>query len=60
MVNSTNNLYLYTEGGINRVFIRSQTTAGDITLTASATGLTSATAKVTSTAVNVVDGLLAK
>jgi beta-galactosidase len=60
MINSTNNLYLYTEGGINRVFIRSQTTAGDITLTASGTGLTAATAKVTSTAVNVVDGLLAK
>ncbi len=58
MINSTNNLYLYTEGGINRVFIRSQTTAGDITLTASSPGLTSATAKVTSTAVNVADGLL--
>ena len=58
MINSTNNLYLYTEGGINRVFIRSQTTAGDITLTASGPGLTSATAKVTSVAVPVVNGLL--
>jgi beta-galactosidase len=58
MLNSTNNLYLYTEGGINRVFIRSQLTAGDITLTASGTGLTSATAKVTSKAVNVMNGLL--
>jgi beta-galactosidase len=58
MLNSTNNLYLYTEGGINRVFIRSQMTAGDITLTASSPNLTSATAKVTSVAVNVVNGLL--
>jgi len=58
MTNSTNNLYLYTEGGINRVFIRSQTTAGDITLTASSPGLASATAKVTSVAVPVVNGLL--
>jgi len=58
MINSTNNLYLYTEGGINRVFIRSQTTAGDITLTASSPGITSATAKVTSTAVNVANGML--
>jgi beta-galactosidase len=57
MLNSTNNLYLYTEGGINRVFIRSQQTAGDITLTASSPGLTSATATVTSKAVNVVNGL---
>jgi Beta-galactosidase/beta-glucuronidase len=58
IVNSTNNLYLYTEGGINRVFIRSQLTAGDITLTASSPGLTSATSTVTSNAVPVVDGLL--
>lgn len=58
MLNSTNNLYLYTEGGINRVFIRSQTTAGAITLTATAPGLTSATATVSSVAVPVVDGLL--
>jgi beta-galactosidase len=58
MTNSTNNLYLYTEGGINRVFIRSQTTAGDITLTASSPGLTSATVKVTSIAVPVANGLL--
>ena len=58
MTNSTNNLYLYTEGGINRVFIRSQMTAGTITLTASSPGLTSATATVTSVAVPVVNGLL--
>jgi beta-galactosidase len=58
MLNSTNNLYLYTEAGINRVFIRSQMTAGPITLTATSTGLTSATATVTSVAVPVVNGLL--
>ena len=58
MINSTNNLYLYTEGGVNRVFIRSQMTAGAITLTASSPGLTSATTTVTSKAVNVVNGLL--
>ena len=58
MINSTNNLYLYTEGGINRVFIRSQTTAGAITLTATSPGLTQGTATVTSVAVPVVNGLL--
>jgi beta-galactosidase len=58
MLNSTNNLYLYTECGINRVFIRSQQTAGDITLTADSPGLTSAKVTVTSKAVNVVNGLL--
>ncbi|MES1165603.1 MAG: DUF4982 domain-containing protein, partial [Verrucomicrobiota bacterium] len=58
MLNSTNNLYLYTEAGINRVFIRSQTTPGTITLTASSPGLTAATATVTSVAVPVVNGLI--
>ncbi|MES1165235.1 MAG: beta-galactosidase, partial [Verrucomicrobiota bacterium] len=58
MLNSTNNLYLYTEAGINRVFIRSQTTPGTITLTASSPGLTAATATVTSVPVPVVNGLL--
>jgi beta-galactosidase len=58
MLNSTNNLYLYTECGINRVFIRSQQTAGDITLTADSPGLASAKVTVTSKAVNVVNGLL--
>jgi beta-galactosidase len=60
MLNSTNNLYLYTEGGINRVFIRAQTTPGDITLTATSPGLTTATAKVKSVAVPVVNGLVAQ
>jgi beta-galactosidase len=58
MVNSTNNTYINTEAGINRVFIRAQTTPGTITLTATRTGLTSATATVTSKAVPVVNGLL--
>jgi beta-galactosidase len=58
MVNSTNNTYLNTECGINRVFIRSQTTAGAITLNATRTGLAAGTATVTSKAVPVVNGLL--
>ncbi|MFL5306683.1 MAG: DUF4982 domain-containing protein [Polyangia bacterium] len=58
MLNSTNNLYLYTEAGINRVFIRSQTTAGAITLTASSPGLTAGTATVTSVPVPVSNGLV--
>jgi beta-galactosidase len=60
MLNSTNNLYLYTEGGINRVFIRAQATPGAITLTATSPGLTTATATVTSMAVPVVNGLVAR
>ena len=55
---STNNTYLLTEAGINRVFVRSTLTPGDITLTASRAGLTSATAVVTAKAVPVKDGLL--
>jgi beta-galactosidase len=55
---STNNLYLLTEAGINRVFVRSTLTAGDITLTASRAGLTSAKATVTARAVRFVNGLL--
>ena len=57
-VNSTNNTYISTECGINRVFIRSQTTAGTITLNATRTGLTAGTDSVTSVAVPVKDGLL--
>jgi beta-galactosidase len=58
MVNSTNNTYISTECGINRVFIRAQTTPGTITLNATRTGLTAGTATVTSKAVPVVNGLL--
>jgi len=55
--NSTNNLYLNTECGINRVAIRSTTTAGKITITAKRDGLTSASVSVTSTPVQVTNGL---
>jgi beta-galactosidase len=57
---STNKTYLLTEAGINRVFIRSTLTPGTIALTATRSGLTSATASVPSIAVPVVDGLLAR
>jgi beta-galactosidase len=57
IINSTNNLYLNTECGINRVSIRSSRTPGDIHLTATRSGLTSATVEVTSQAVAVTAGL---
>ncbi|MEP6652169.1 MAG: DUF4982 domain-containing protein [Myxococcales bacterium] len=57
-VNTTNNTYVNTEAGINRVFVRTQTMPGTITVTASRMGLTSGMATVTSTAVPVVNGLL--
>ncbi len=56
-LNSTNNLYLYTECGINRVAIRSTLTSGIITVTAKRKGLISATAKIESKSVNIVNGL---
>jgi beta-galactosidase len=55
---STNNMYLMTEAGINRVFVRSTLTPGTITVTATRAGLTAASVSVTSKAVPVVDGLL--
>jgi beta-galactosidase len=48
IVGSTNNLYLSTECGINRVSIRSTMTPGTIMLTASREGLKSATVDVKS------------
>jgi beta-galactosidase len=57
VVGSTNKTYLLTECGINRVFIRSTLKAGTITLTASRSGLGSATATVTSTAIPILDGV---
>jgi len=54
---STNNLYLNTECGINRVAIRSTLTPGRITATAKREGLTPATVNVESKSVNIVDGL---
>ncbi|PTQ98109.1 beta-galactosidase [Mucilaginibacter yixingensis] len=56
-LNTTNNLYLDTECGINRVAIRSTTKPGTITVTASRPGLTSATIKVDAKAVDIKDGL---
>jgi beta-galactosidase len=56
-LNTTNNLYLDTECGINRVAIRSTSTAGTITLTATRDGLTPATVQISAHAVDIQDGL---
>ena len=55
--NTTNNLYLNTECGINRVAIRATRTAGTIKLTAKRDGLTPASVEVVSSPVTVTDGL---
>ncbi|HEY2882817.1 MAG TPA: DUF4982 domain-containing protein, partial [Pirellulales bacterium] len=55
--NSTGNLYVNTECGINRVALRATRTPGKITVTASRKGLESATATVESKPVEVTDGL---
>jgi beta-galactosidase len=57
ITHSTNNLYLNTEAGINRVSIRSTLTPGNITLTAKRDGLTPATLTVVSHPVEIHDGL---
>jgi beta-galactosidase len=54
---STNNMYLSTEAGINRVFVRASLTPGTITVTATRSSLASASVSVMSNAVPVVDGL---
>jgi beta-galactosidase len=54
---STNNLYLNTECGINRVSIRSTLTPGTITVTATRAGLTSGTVEIKSLPVEIKDGL---
>ena len=56
-INSTNNLFLDTECGINRVALRSTFDPGEITLTASRVGLKPATLKIPSTAVKTNFGL---
>jgi beta-galactosidase len=56
-LNTTNNLYLDTECGINRVAIRSTLSPGTITITASRKGLTPATIKVVSKPVEIAGGL---
>lgn len=60
VVGSINQTNLLTEAGVNRVFVRSTLTPGTITVTATRDGLTSGTASVTSSAIPVVDGLLAR
>ena len=57
-LNSTNNRYLDTECGINRVAIRSTLTPGTITLTAKRDGLEPATVKIESQPVAITDGLM--
>jgi len=56
-VDSTNNLYLNTELGINRVAVRSTLTPGTITVTASREGLKPAQVQIVANGVKVVDGL---
>jgi beta-galactosidase len=56
-VDSTNNLYLNTECGINRVSVRSTLTPGVLTITASRPGLKSAKVRISSTPVNLTGGL---
>jgi beta-galactosidase len=58
-LNTTNNRYLDTECGINRVAIRSTLVPGTITLTATRTGLEPATVKIESQPVTITDGLAA-
>jgi beta-galactosidase len=56
-IDSTNNLYLNTECGINRVSVRSTLSAGTITVTASRSGLKSARVNIIAKPVKMVDGL---
>jgi beta-galactosidase len=56
-IDSTNNTYLNTELGINRVAVRSTMTPGTITITAKRDGLKSATLQITSKPVTISDGL---
>jgi beta-galactosidase len=56
-IDSTNNLYLNTECGVNRVAVRSTLSAGTITITASRAGLKSAPIKLAAKPVQLVDGL---
>jgi beta-galactosidase len=56
-INSTNNLYLNTEDGINRVAMRSTLQAGSVTLTATRTGLKPATVSFDTKPVEITDGL---
>jgi beta-galactosidase len=57
-LNTTNNLYLDTECGINRVAIRSTLTPGLITVTATRKELKSATLKIESKLMEITSGLM--
>lgn len=56
--NSTNNMFLDAEVGINRVAIRSLLQAGEVTITATSKGLKPATITIKSIAVEINEGLL--
>ena len=56
-INSTNNLYLNTEAGINRVAMRSTLMPGTIRLTATRAGLQPATVSFDTKPVTITDGL---
>jgi beta-galactosidase len=56
-IDSTNNLFLNTECGINRVSIRSTLTPGRITVTAGREGLRPTKVQIVSKPVNLVDGI---
>ena len=58
-VDSTNNLYLNTECGINRVFVRSTLSAGTITVTASRPGIKSVQVQIVARPMNLTNGLSA-
>jgi beta-galactosidase len=57
IVNSTNNLYLYTELGINRVAVCSTLSPGKINVTAHRAGLKPATIQIISRQITVVNGI---
>jgi beta-galactosidase len=57
-LDSTNNLFLDTECGVNRVAIRSTLVPGEITVTATRDGLTPATLKLSSQPVAILAGLV--
>ncbi|MEO7531745.1 MAG: DUF4982 domain-containing protein, partial [Sediminibacterium sp.] len=56
-LNTTNNLYLDTECGINRVAVRSTFKPGTISITAKREGLNSATIKIESKYITITNGL---
>lgn len=55
--NSTNNMFLNTEAGINRVALRSMLTPGTVTVTAEREGLELASVEIASAAVEIENGL---